>query len=399
MGYRFIITAEREHIISAVYDNKNMIQVNVEKADETSILGNIYVGKVKNIVKNINAAFVEIQDEIMCYLSLEKHMQPIYCNTKNNDKVNIGDEILVQVTKESVKTKAPVVSTHLSFTGKYVVLTYGKTHLGTSNKIMDPIERNRLRELILPYQNKEYGFIMRTNAMGTKKEYIQEEIHTLVQIYHSVKEYGVHRSCFSLIHKNLPQYICDIRDSYQDEIEEIIIEDITIYNQMKEYLLTYQKEDMAKLRRYEDTNIHLNKLYNITTELEKALKEKVWLKSGANLIIQPTEALTVIDVNTSKAIAGKKKAEETYYKINLEAAKEIGKQLRLRNISGIIIVDFISMDTIEYREQLLQELKQILNQDPTKTVVVDMTPLDLVEITRKKVRKPLLEQCKYFYSI
>lgn len=395
MNHKLIITKQKDHIISAVYDENDMIQVNVEKVSETSILGNIYIGKVKNIVKNINAAFVEIEDGMMCYLSLDSNLHPIFCNTKNNEKVNIGDEIIVQVIKESVKTKAPVVSANLNFTGKYIVLTHGKTMIGISNKIIDSSERNRLRDMLEQYKNKEYGFIIRTNATGTKEECIQEEIHTLIQIYENIKEYGVHRSPFSLIHKNLPQYICEIRDGYEAELDEIITDDRDIYQQIHDYLVTYQKEDVSKLRNYVGQDVSLNKLYNITTKLESALKEKVWLKSGANLIIQPTEALTVIDVNTSKAIDGKKKAEDTYYKINLEAAREIGKQLRLRNISGIIIIDFISMDTLEYRNNLLQKLREILSKDPVKTIVVDMTALDLVEITRKKVRKPLLEQCKH----
>ncbi|MFW5668145.1 MAG: ribonuclease E/G, partial [Acetivibrio ethanolgignens] len=158
------------------------------------------------------------------------------------------------------------------------------------------------------------------------------------------------------------------------------------------YLNCYQAEDLEKLRLYEDETTDLNRLYGIETSLSKVVAKQVWLKSGGTLVIEPTEALTVIDVNTGKAIKGNKKVQETFFKVNLEAAKEIAFQLRLRNLSGIIIVDFIDLDSEEHKKELLRALKEYLKEDPLKAVVVDMTPLGLVEITRKKLRKPLHEQ-------
>jgi len=159
--------------------------------------------------------------------------------------------------------------------------------------------------------------------------------------------------------------------------------------------MNHQKEDISKLQFYEDKLLSLSKLYSIDHKLEHALHEKVWLKSGGTIVIQPTEALTVIDVNTGKAINGKKNIEDNFLKINREAAKEIAKQLRLRNISGIIIIDFITMTIEEHKQILMEELDSYLRKDPIKTTLVDMTPLNLVEITRKKVRKPLHEQIIY----
>ncbi|ROR29271.1 ribonuclease G [Mobilisporobacter senegalensis] len=392
MGYKLIITRQKNRIISALYDEKDMIQVNVDDTSRLSILGNIYVGKVKNIVKNINAAFVEIAEGVMCYLSLEENEHPIFCNVKNNDKINIGDEIIVQVSKEGVKTKAPVVTCNLNFTGKYVVLTHGKTMIGTSNKINQETEKTRLKNIVGEYKNPAYGFIIRTNSSGAREEFIRGEINTLVSLYQDIKEYGIHKSRFSLIYATPENYICEIRDGYSEQIDKIITDDKKIFEQIQDYLNSFQKEDLNKLQIYEDPLLSLSNLYSVDSRLENALREKVWLKSGGNLIIQPTEALTVIDVNTSKAIAGKKKAEETFLKINLEAAKEIAKQLRLRNISGIIIIDFINMEDNNNKAILMKELRILLSKDPIKTVVVDMTALDLVEVTRKKVRKPLLEQ-------
>lgn len=395
MGYKLIVTKRQDKIISALYNEKDMIQVNVDDIKNISILGNIYVGKVINIVKNIDAAFVEIAEGVMCYLSLTENIRPIFCNIKNNDKINIGDEIIVQVGKEGVKTKAPVVTCNLNFTGKYVVLTHGKTMIGTSNKITQESEKSRLKKIVGEYRNSDYGFIIRTNSSGVGEEFIRGEINSLISLYKEVREYGIHKSRFSLLYETPAGFICEIRDGYQTQLDEIITDDSWIYEKIRSYLSDFQKEDLEKLRMYQDQLLSLSNLYSIESRLENALREKVWLKSGGSLIIQPTEALTVIDVNTSKAIRGKKKAEETFLKINLEAAVEIAKQLRLRNLSGIIIIDFINMEDTDNRKILMKELRILLEKDPIKTTVIDMTALNLVEVTRKKVRRPLYEQ----YSI
>ena len=392
MNHKLIITKLDNHIVSAVFAENDMLQVNLDKTDKQSILGNIYIGKVKNIVKNINAAFVEIMDGRMCYLAIEENPKPIYAKPKKTDRIVIGDEILVQISKEDVKTKAPVVTTNLNFTGKYVVLIHGKSTLGVSSKIGDENERKRLKEIMKPFRQETYGFIIRTNAVYKPAEQIQEEVTELTRQYEEIKEFGIHKSVFSLIYETPPGFICDIRDGFADKINEIQTDKREIYDNIYSYLKSYQKEDLPKLKFYEDKLINLGNLYGIRTKLDNALREKVWLKSGGTIIIQPTEALTVIDVNTGKAISGKKKAQDTFLKINMEAATEIAKQIRLRNVSGIIIIDFIDMEEPEYKNRLMKELEELFKNDPIKTTLVDMTALNLVEVTRKKVRKPLYEQ-------
>jgi ribonuclease G len=392
MNNKLIITKQDNQIISAIYEGNDMVQVNIDHRENISILGNIYIGKVKNIVKNINAAFVEIGDGKMCYLSLAENLYPIYVKPKQTDKLVVGDELLVQISKEDIKTKAPVVTTNINFTGKYVVLIHGRSMIGISSKIEDENERKRLRNLMKAYKEDSYGFIVRTNAVHMNKERIHEEIMFLKKQYEELKQYGIHKSLFSLLYQNPPGYICDIRDGYGDRIDEILTDDLEIHKNIKEYLENYQKEDLAKLHFYEDDMISLKNLYSVNSKLEKGLNEKVWLKSGATLIIQPTEALTVIDVNTGKAISGKKNVEDTFFKVNMEAAQEIAKQIRLRNLSGIIIIDFIDMSKQEYKVNLMKALEELFRKDPIKTTLVDMTALNLVEITRKKVRKPLHEQ-------
>lgn len=399
MSQKLIITKDKSTIISAFYQGMDMVQVSLNPINDEEILGNIYLGKVKNIVKNINAAFVEIADGRMCYYSLTDNPNPIMANqskedeeNKKNIQIKLGDELIVQVIKEEVKSKAPVVSSNISITGKYLALTHGKSSLGVSTKIEDSKERKRLRDLIKSYSNKDYGFIVRTNSAYVDEELITKEISCLIEIYKNIRSYGIYKSRFSLLYRTPPAYICDIRDGYSDRVDEFVTDDIDLYENMRDYLVNHQPEDKDKLRLYQDTSISLSSLYGIKEKIKDAIKPMVWLKSGGSLVIQPTEALTVIDVNTGKAVAGKKKVQETFLRINLEAAKEIARQIRLRNISGIIIIDFIDMTLQKNKDLLMEELEKEFKKDPIKTTLVDMTALGLVEVTRKKLRKPLHEQ-------
>lgn len=401
MENKLVITKNDNTIISAAFEGKDLVQVSLNASEEDSILGNIYLGKVKNIVKNINAAFIEIADGRMCYYSLSENLYPIQVSEQeykredaklNEIKVKIGDELIVQVVKEDVKTKAPVVSSNLNFTGKYVALTYGKPAVGVSSKIQDEKERQRLKNIAKSHQRKEYGFIIRTNAAYIPEDVIVGEMRKLIEAYENIRRYGVHKSCFSLIYRTPMNYICDIRDSYSENVNEFITDDSELYENIKVFLETYQPEDLGKLRYYQDATLSLTSLYGLNDRLTDAVRPMVWLKSGGSLVIQPTEALTVIDVNTGKAVAGKKQVQETFLKVNREAAKEIARQIRLRNLSGIIIIDFIDMELKKDKELLMSELEEYFKKDPVKTTLVDMTALGLVEVTRKKVRKPLHEQ-------
>jgi len=399
MSNKLVIVKKDKHIISSFFETMNLVQVSIDQDENNGILGNIYLGKVKNIVKNINAAFIEIEGGRMCYYSLKENPYPIMANTPYTDDnglvktdIKAGDELLVQVVKEDVKTKAPVVSSNLNLTGKYVALTYGKSLVGVSAKINDDKERSKLKKIGHEYRNKEFGFIIRTNAAYAPEDKIRKEIELLIETYKSIRQYGIHKNVFSRIYQTPPSYICDIRDGYTQKVDEFVTDNKGLYEHIKDYLTKYQPEDLSKLRFYEDSLLSLTNLYGLKDKIESATKPYVWLKSGGTLVIQPTEALTVIDVNTGKAIDGKKKVQETFLKVNLEAAKEIAKQIRLRNLSGIIIIDFIDMELKSNKELLMEELDKYLKMDPIKTTLVDMTALGLVEITRKKVRKPLHEQ-------
>lgn len=391
MKRQLIITKTEQKVITTLMENNVVVEMHCADymQDGSMVLGNVYIGKIKNIVANINAAFVEIAPGIECYYPLDEAVRPIFTNKVGKKAFCIGDELVVQISREALKTKALSVTGKLSFTGKYAVLTYGDTRIGVSAKI-PKVKKEELQQLVKPYIDEEYGIILRTNAKDAKSTDILSEIETLIAEYKKLKQTASTRVCFSCLKKAPATYLAELKNVYQEGLEEIVVEDKILFSEIEDHLKQYQPDDLKKLRLYEDKLLPLHKLYGIEKHLEDALKERVWLKSGAYLVIQPTEALTVIDVNTGKCIS-KKKEDETYYKLNLEAAKEAARQIRLRNLSGIILIDFINMKSNEYKEMLLGNFRTYLQTDPVETVLVDMTKLELVEITRKKIRKTLKE--------
>lgn len=392
MERKLIITRLSDKVITMVLENgiaSELHCTNQKKQECTPVLGNIYVGKVKNIVGNIGAAFIEIAKGVECYYAIEENKAPVFTNKIGKKPLCIGDELLVQVTKEAVKTKVATVSSKISFTGKYAVLTSGDTRIGASSKLAKP-EKERLTQIASKYKSSEYGIIMRTNAKEVPEELLQDEIEKLIREYEHIIHAGKTRVCFSCLKKAPNQYLTELKNIYQEGLSEIIVEDISLYEEIKEYFCKAQPEDLEKLRLYTDKLLPLHKLYCVEKQVEDALKERVWMKSGAYLVIQPTEALTVIDVNTGKCIT-KKKDDKAYYKINLEAAKEAARQIRLRNLTGIIIIDFINVEDKNLTEELMHYLDFELKKDPVATTLVDITKLQLVEVTRKKIRKPFHE--------
>lgn len=386
-----LICHEKKIRTAALEEQGRISQLNFSETASKGILGNIYVGKVQNIVKNIHAAFIEIADGIMCYYSLDDKADPVFTNPKKDSVMKIGDEVIVQVSKEGMKTKLPFVSSNLNFTGRYLVLTSQRKELGFSGKL-NKEEKKRIREFLEGEMPENAGIIVRTNARNAKKEEILEELKNLQTRYETLLKKGHSRVCFSLLEEHMPDYLQTLQNVYTQTLDEIVTDDPEVFQAVQNYLNCYGEYEIP-LRFYEDKLLPLSKLYSLESVLERSLQERVWLKSGGFLVIQPTEAFVCIDVNTGK-FSGKKEIQETFRKINLEAAKEIAWQLRLRNLSGIILIDFINMENQEDKKELLHTLQAYLNQDPIKGTVVDITPLNIVEVTRKKVRKPLLEEWK-----
>ncbi len=373
-------------------------------------LGAVYIGKVKNVTKNINACFVEIADREICFLSLKDADAMILLNRKPDGRILAGDELLVQVTREAQKNKQASVTSGVSLSNDYFVLKLGENKVDFSAKL-DKQERNRLSKLLkesgliengslkqgalpLPETTSvplSVGMIVRTRAAELlDADLLLKEFKVLAEEFSGLLCRAFHRSCFSCLKKAPEPYERVLKQFvFPCEFDEIITDDEKLYGQ----LLEYAQENMPEknVRLYTDKTFSLNSLYSLDTKLEEAFSERVWLKSGAYLVIQPTEALTVIDVNSGKYEADRD-SEKTALKVNLEAAVEIARQLRLRNLSGIIVADFINMQKEASRQELLRKLRELAVQDRVQTTVVDMTPLGLVELTRKKEYKPLSEQ-------
>ena len=378
-------------LVAALEKEGRICQLNPMSLNSDSILGNIYIGKVKNIQKNIQAAFIEIENGIMCYYSMAEKASPCFVNVKKNNVLKIGDEMIVQVSKEGIRSKLPYVSSNLNFTGRYLVLTSERKELGFSGKLKKE-EKKQIREILKDKIPENVGIIVRTNCRDAQEEEILHELEELMKRYEAVLQKGKSRVCFSVLEKSMPEYVQILQNLYSQDLEEIVTDKQELYECAVQYLKGYKQQEKI-VRYYEDKLLPLYKLYNLEKAFEQAQNERVWLKSGGFLVIQQTEAFVCIDVNTGK-FTSKKDMQETFRKINLEAAKEIAWQLRLRNLSGIILIDFINMERDEDKEELMQTLQRYLWQDSIKGTVVDMTELNIVEVTRKKVRKSLAEELK-----
>lgn len=400
MDRRVIITKEQNQIFTFLMENSEIVEIHCSETDEkkeiTHVLGNIYIGRVKNIAPNIGAAFIEIAPGRECYFALDQNPCPIFTNKVGRKPFCIGDELLVQVSREAMKSKVPTVTSKLCFTGSFVVLSVGNTRIGISRKV-DAVTKQHLKDLIQPYQNDVYGFVIRTNAETASDDAILAEVEKLTRQYQKLVHIAETRICFSCLRQAPKPYLIDLQNIYNDGLNEYQVEDPDLYKEIEAYLAAEQPENLDKLHLYADKQLPLDKRYHISGVIKQALSERVWLKCGGYLVIQPTEALTVIDVNSGKCVT-KKSTAKTYLKINLEAAKEAAKQMRLRNLSGIILIDFINLDSEADMQILMHALRSMLARDPVQAVFVDITKLQLVEITRKKVRKPLYECCIRRYN-
>lgn len=382
--------------VAALSEEERIVEIRLESDQEKSILGNIYTGQVENIASNIQAAFVQIEPGKRCYYSLAEAQRAVFsAGRKGNGPLRPGDELLVQVSRDAMKGKLPALTSNLNFTGRYLVLTTGDKKFGLSSKLALE-DRHRLSGWLkeeAERSDKEFGIIVRTNAADASKEEILKELEWLKSRYHKAVVQGRNRTCFSLVLETEPFYVAAVRDAYGRDLDEIITDVPEIGEMIRGYLEEISPELKEKLRFYQDKLLPLYKLYRVETALDAIQKEKVWLNSGGFLVIQQTEAFVSIDVNSGK-YTGKKKMEETFRKINLEAAAEIGRQLRLRNLSGIILIDFINMENPDHRDELFHVLQKLLRKDPVKSRAIDITPLHILEMTRKKVRRPVIEDIR-----
>ena len=341
--------------------------------ESDSVLGNIYCGYVKDVVKNLNAAFVEFEDA--------KGFLPL---KGMKEKIRQGDKVLVQVSGDRIKTKEYSLTWRIQLSSKCVVLTVGNTDISISRKIEDTETRNCLREYLMPFQNSKYGFILRTCCVNYTKEEIIGQVCELIQNYESMQQKFLYSLPKTAIWKqNFIEKCCrDFSNKYEGNI---------ITDCRRAYEELNQAGIYIKLQ--EESRISLSNQYSLDKYLREALGKKVWLRSGAYLVIEYTEAMTVIDVNTGKAEI-KTDREEMFRRINLEAVSEIVRQIMVRNISGIIIIDFINMKEKENYDDLEQRIKVEAKRDFSQCDVAGFTNLGLMELSRQKYEKPLYEILK-----
>ena len=401
---KYCIAKMNNRILSYLLaENGRAVEIHADELEDRNLLGNIYIGRVQKVVKNIQAAFVEISPGVPCYLPLEDLRDPIYTKKGPSKDLQQGDELVVQVSREAMKTKGPSVTTRLSLQGRYVILDGKHPGIGISKKLEEG-QREQLRRIAEFYRKdlsadsdsgsirlaEAAGIVIRTNAACASEEAILEELRKLSRQLADIRGKAPYRTCYSCLHQMPPGWLRRFNGLRMRDTQFIMIEDEQLYLQARQYLQEYLPELLPILVHYQDPLLPMHKLYSLERELSEALSQRVWLRSGGYLVIQPTEALTVVDVNSGKYEAGKKK-EETILKVNLEAARETARQMRLRNLSGIIIIDFINMETEEAKNEVLGELRARLLLDPLQANVVDMTKLNLVEVVRKKVEGPLME--------
>lgn len=378
----------QEFFLAAAFDEKRMTQIQVEAVSKSSILGNIYIGRVENIATNIQAAFVNIAKGVSCFLPLEEAKNAVFTKKNGKKDLCIGDELLVEVTREKQKNKPASVSANLNFSGKYLILTTGNHLLGISKKL-HATERERLQALLKDQITDTFGIVVRTAAKDASDEEILKELEMLTKQCHACLQGAMHRTAFTRLREAPPFYLQFLKNRNLTEVQKITTDIPSVHEVLLQHL--QDTKEAEKLHLYTDTQVSLFALYSLTHELERALHRQVWLPSGAYLVIDPTEALTVIDVNSGKNIK-KKAREELVFSVNVEAAHEIARQLILRNISGICIIDFIDMKEKEHREELMHILRMDLKKDKVPATLVDITRLGLVELIRKKVQKSLKEQ-------
>ena len=384
---QFVFTEWNKKKLGILFEDGKAMEIRCYEAD--SILGNVYRARVSNLSPNINAAFVDIKKGESCYLSMDDY---------HGEKLKVGDLVTVQVVRDKIKTKRYAVTTDISLQGDYAVTTLFAP-VGVSSKITDSARKKELKtlmqNLLIAEQDAQFylaegnvaeierikkltlGGIIRTQAEHAEDAAITREIEGQARLLYSIMKKSEYATQYTCLYHTEVEYIKDIRRMHALQDVEIVTDIPEVTEAISEIPL-YTDEYTLTLR------------YSLASLLEKTLSKRAYLKSGAYLVIEPTEAMTVIDVNSGKSIKGKN-AEEQFLKISIEAAKEIARQLRLRNISGIVMIDFINMKEESHNHELMKILAEYVRTDPVRTTVVDMTKLGLVELTRQKGKRALHE--------
>ncbi|MDX1561717.1 MAG: ribonuclease G [Gammaproteobacteria bacterium] len=394
MKEEILINVTPREFRAALVENGVLQEVQIERASRRGLISNIYKGRVSRVLPGMQAAFIEVGLARTAFL----HASDIARNpdadapdreTEPNirDCVQAGGELLVQVLKDPIGTKGARLTTYISIPSRFVVMLPNSSGVGVSARIEDEAERERLRSLVESCAVSNAGYIVRTAAEGATIEALRADMLFLQKLWESISARAQSAEAGQLIHEDLSLPLRVLRDLLNPEIERVRVDSKPWYERMRAFAQDFMPHMAPVIELYDGTRPIFD-LYGIDDEIERALNRKVPLKSGGYLIFDQTEAMTTIDVNTG-AYVGHRNLEETIFRTNLEAAVAIARQLRLRNLGGIIIIDFIDMQEDDHRKQVMQALTARLAHDHAKTQIMDVSPLGLVEMTRKRDRESL----------
>ena len=427
MPKELIINATDHETRVALVENGTLQELFIERPTGCDIAGDIYKGRVLRVLPGMQAAFVDIgldqaafiyvADVLNDYHEFEQLMQSdreedndLYGDADGDEKppsldqafmieelLHEGQEIMAQASKAPIGNKGARITSRISLPGRLLVLMPTTSHIGVSRRIEDETERNRLKETLAEIRPDNYGFIARTVSEGVDKDKLANEMEFLISLWEEIQKKNGNAPVPSLLHKELNVTLRAVRDLFTQEVDKLVIDSKAGYDEILRFLDTFMPKLKGSVELYEEPEPIFD-AYNMESEISRALKKKVWLKSGGYIVIEHTEALVAIDVNTGRFV-GKHNLEETILKTNLEAVREIAYQIRLRDIGGLIIIDFIDMEKKSNRERVFNALKDALKKDRSKTNVLPMSELGLIEMTRKRTRETLnrmlCEPCFY----
>ncbi|ACL75673.1 Rne/Rng family ribonuclease [Ruminiclostridium cellulolyticum] len=399
MVNEIIVDVSPGEIRVGILEDKELAEIHIERTNHQGLVGNIYRGKVSSVLPGMQAAFIDIGYEKNAFLYVGDAVpkkeysddeSEVNCNYEEyniSDILKVGQEITVQVIKEPIGTKGPRVSTHITLPGRNLVLLPNADYIGISRRIENDAERQKLKKIAEKLKPQNMGLIVRTVSEGKEESDFVEDVSFLIKLWAKIKESENNGPVPRCIHRDINLIYRSVRDLFTWDVNKFIINSEKEYSKVLELVEMISPLLKSRVELFQK-DYKIFDYYQIESKIERALSRKVWLKCGGYIIIDKTEALTVIDVNTGKFV-GESNLEETVLKTNIEATREIAKQLRLRDIGGIVIIDFIDMNNAEHQQLVLDSLKQSLKDDRTKTIVLGMTELGLVEMTRKKIRQEL----------
>lgn len=405
MKKEIVINSTNEDTRIALLENGKLVEIFVERPDNERMVGDIYKGRVRRVVKGMQAAFIDIgfeQDAFLHFSDIGEEVNQLFAdidvesmseNQKKNDidpadLLRNGQEIAVQIIKEPIITKGPRVTTELTLPGRFMVLAPNQDRVGVSRKISSVQERKRLRAIARKIRPKNFGIIIRTVAEGKDETVLKNDLQKLLKTWKKVEKEIKNAQPPKLIFKDLGMASSVIRDLFTSDVQRVVVDSRKMYREIYRYLKEVGSDLLHRLE-YFKSRRPIFDVFNIESELQKSLQRKFWMNNGGYLIIEQTEALTSIDVNSGRYF-GKRDHERNTLKINLEAAREIARQLRLRDIGGLIVIDFIDMELEENKLKVFNELKKELAHDRAVSRIAEISRFGLVEMTRQRIRPSLI---------